>query len=128
MTTGPTREESVQQWGQTVAGQVRRGQSMLQQPQATPPPQGLPYEKNGEKQPPHNFGGTRGIILRTVAHERGYGDTRFATERTARDYNEMHGDTDKVLGGVVRGRVADSGIAVPRAEGRGPAPPGDGGG
>ena len=117
VTSGPTREESVQQWGQTVAGQVRRGQSVLQQPQATPPPQGLPYEKNGQKQPPHNFGGTRGIILRTVAHDRGLEDTRFATERTARDYNEMHGDTDKVRGGVVRGRVADSGIAVPGQKG-----------
>ena len=117
VTSGPTREESVQQWGQTVAGQVRRGQSVLQQPQATPPPQGLPYEKNGQKQAPHNFGGTRGLILRTVAHDRGFEDTRFATERTARDYNEMHGDTDKVRGGVVRGRVADSGIAVPGQKG-----------
>ena len=117
VTSGPTREESVQQWGQTVAGQVRRGQSVLQQPQASPPPQGLPYEKNGQKQAPHNFGGTRGLILRTVAHDRGFEDTRFATERTARDYNEMHGDTDKVRGGVVRGRVADSGIAVPGQKG-----------
>ena len=117
VTSGPTREESVQQWGQTVAGQVRRGQSVLQHAQASPPPQGLPYEKNGQKQAPHNFGGTRGIILRTVAHDRGLEDTRFATERTARDFNEMHGDTDNVRGGVVRGRVADSGIAVPGQKG-----------
>lgn len=117
VTTGPTREESVQQWGGTVAGQVRRGQSVLQQPQASPPPQGLPYEKNGQKQAPHNFGGTRGLILRTVAHDRGYEDTRFATERTARDFNEMHGDADNVRGGVVRGRVADSGVAVPGQKG-----------
>ena len=117
VTSGPTREESVQQWGRTVAGQVRRGQSVLQHAQASPPPQGLPYEKNGQKQAPHNFGGTRGLILRTVAHDRGLEDTRFATERTARDYNEMHGDTDKVRGGVVRGRVADSGIAVPGQKG-----------
>ena len=117
VTTGPTRAESVQQWGGTIAGQVRRGQSVLQQPQATRPPQGLPYEKNGEKQPPHNFGGTRGLILRTVSHDRGYEDTRFATERTARDYNEMHGDADKVRGGVVKGRTADRGIAVPGQKG-----------
>ena len=117
VTTGPTRAETVQQWGATIAGQVRRGQSVLQQPQATRPPQGLPYEKNGEKQPPHNFGGTRGLILRTVAHDRGFEDTRFATERTARDYNEMHGDADKVRGGVVKGRIADRGIAVPGQKG-----------
>ena len=117
VTSGPTRAESVQQWGSTIAGQVRRGQSVLQQSQATPPPQGLPYEKGGQKQPPHNFGGTRGLILRTVAHDRGYEDTRFATERTARDFNEMHGDAEKVRGGVVRGRVADSGIAVPGQKG-----------
>ena len=117
VTTGPTREAVVQQWGQAIAGQVRRGQSMLQQPQASPPPQGLPYEKNGEVQRPHNFGGTRGLILRTVAHDRGFEDTRFATERTAREYNEMHGDAEKVRGGVVRGRVADSGIPVPGQKG-----------
>ena len=117
VTTGPTREQMVQQWGQTVAGQVRRGQSVLQHAQASPPPQGLPYEKGGQKQAPHNFGGTRGLILRSVAHDRGLEDTRFATERTARDFNEMHGDTDKVRGGVVRGRVADSGIAVPGQKG-----------
>ncbi len=117
VTTGPTRAESVQQWGGTIAGQVRRGQSVLQQPQATRPPQGLPYEKNGQKQAPHNFGGTRGLILRTVSHDRGYEDTRFATERTARDYNEMHGDADKVRGGVVKGRTADRGIAVPGQKG-----------
>ena len=117
VTTGPTRAETVQQWGATIAGQVRRGQSVLQQPQATRPPQGLPYEKNGQKQPPHNFGGTRGLILRTVAHDRGFEDTRFATERTARDYNEMHGDADKVRGGVVKGRIADRGIAVPGQKG-----------
>jgi hypothetical protein len=117
VTEGPTREESVQKWGGTIAGQVRRGQSVLQQPTQTRPPQGLPYEKNGQKQGPHNFGGTRGLILRTVAHDRGFEDTRFATERTARDYNEMHGDADKVRGGVVKGRVADHGIAVPGQKG-----------
>ena len=113
VTTGPTRAASVQKWGDKVAGQIRRGESVLQQPQASPPPQGLPCEKNGQKQAPHNFGGTRRLILRTVAHDRGYEDTRFATERTARDYNEMHGDTDKVRGGVVRGGVANFGIAIP---------------
>ncbi|MYH32141.1 MAG: hypothetical protein F4018_17960 [Acidobacteria bacterium] len=117
VTTGPTRAETVQQWGQTIAGQVRRGQHVLQQPTMTRPPQGLPYEKNGQKQPPHNFGGTRGLILRTVANDRGFEDTRFATERTARDYNEMHGDGDQVRGGVVKGRVADRGIAVPGQKG-----------
>ena len=115
--TGPTREQSVRVWGLCIAGQVRRGQSVLQQPQATRPPQGLPYEKNGQKQAPHNFGGTRGLILRTVSHDRGYEDTRFATERTARDYNEMHGDADKVRGGVVKGRTADQGIPVPGQKG-----------
>lgn len=117
VTTGPTRAQVVQNWGRTIAAQVRRGQNVLQQPTATRPPQGLPYEKNGQKQPPYNFGGTRGLILRTVASDKGFEDTRFATERTARDYNEMHGDADKVRGGVVRGRVADSRIAVPGQKG-----------
>lgn len=113
VTTGPTRAESVQQWGQTIAGQVRRGQHVLQQPTSQRPPQGLPYEKQGQKQPPHNFGGTRGLILRTVANDRGFEDMRFATQKTAGDYNEMHGVADQVRGGIVRGRVADAGIAVP---------------
>lgn len=117
VTTGPTRAETVQQWGRTIAGQVRRGQNVLQQPTQARPPQGLPYEKNGQKQPPHNFGGTRGLILRTVASDRGFEDMRFATDRTARDYNEMHGDADQVRGGVVRGRVDDRGIVVPGQKG-----------
>ena len=117
VTTGPTREESVSTWGREIAKEVRGGKSVLQHPTQARPPQGLPYEKNGQPQPPHNFGGTRGLILRTVAHNRGFEDTRFATERTARDYNEMHGDGDKVTGGIVRGRVSDHGIAVPGQKG-----------
>ena len=117
VTTGPTREESVSTWGREIAKEVRGGKSVLQHPTQARPPQGLPYEKNGQPQPPHNFGGTRGLILRTVAHNRGFEDTRFATERTARDYNEMHGVADQVTGGIVRGRVSDHGIAVPGQKG-----------
>ena len=115
VTTGPTREESVRTWGATIAKEVRGGKSVLQESTSARPPQGLPYEKNGQKQPPHNFGGTRGLILRTVAHNRGFEDMRFGTERTARDLNEMHGDTSQR--GVVRGRVDDSGIPVPGQKG-----------
>ena len=117
VTTGPTRAKAVEVWGQTIAGEVRRGQSVLQQPQASPPPQGLPYERDGQKQGPNNFGGTRGLVLRTMAANKGYDDTRFATERTARDYNEMHGDGEKVRGSVVRGRKDDARIPVPGQKG-----------
>ena len=113
VTTGPTREESVQQWGRSIGKEVRGGTSVLQHPTQARPPQGLPYVKNGQVQPPHNFGGTRGLILRTVAHNRGFEDTRFATEQNARNYNEARGDGDMVTGGIVRGRVSDHGIAVP---------------
>lgn len=111
MTTGPTRAEAIQAWGNSIAAEVRRGQGVLQQPQSAPPPQGLPYEKGGQKQGPHNFGGTRGLVLRTIAASKGYDDTRFATEKTARDYNAMHGDD--VRGGIVKGRKADLAIPVP---------------
>ena len=104
-------------WGRTIAKQIRGGQSVLQHPNQARPPQGLPYykkEKEARKEaPPHNFGGTRGLILRTVSHTRGFGDTRFATERTARDYNEMYGVTDQVTGAIVKGRDSDYGITVP---------------
>ncbi len=113
VTTGPTREESVSTWGRTIAKAVRGGRSVLQHPTQARPPQGLPYVRNGQVQPPHNFGGTRGLILRSVAHDRGFEDTRFATEQNARNYNEVRGDGDKVTGGIVRGRVSDHGIAVP---------------
>ena len=117
VTTGPTRAQAVERWGQTIAGEVRRGQNVLQHPQASPPPQGLPYERGGQKQGPNNFGGTRGLVLRTMAASKGYDDTRFATERTARDYNEMHGDGEKVRGSVVRGRKDDVRIPVPGQKG-----------
>ena len=115
VTTGPMRADVVERWGAQIASDVRKGRSVLQQPQKTPPPQGLPYERDGRKQGPHNFGGTRGLVLRTVAHNKGYEDTRFATERTARDYNAMHGD--EVRGGVVRGRRADVVVPVPGQKG-----------
>ena len=117
VTTGPTRAQSVDAWGKTMAGEVRKGQNVLQHPQASPPPQGLPYERGGQKQGPNNFGGTRGLVLRTMAASKGYDDTRFATERTARDYNEMHGDGEKVRGAVVRGRKDDVRIPVPGQKG-----------
>ena len=111
VTTGPTRAAAVQAWGNSIAAEVRRGQCVLQHPQSAPPPQGLPYERDGQKQGPHNFGGTRGLVLRTIAASKGYDDTRFATEKTARDYNAMHGDD--VRGGIVKGRKADLAIPVP---------------
>ncbi len=117
VTTGPTRAAAVQAWGKTIANEVRRGQNVLQHPQASPPPQGLPYERDGQKQGPNNFGGTRGLVLRTMAAQKGYEDTRFATERTARDYNEMHGDGEKVRGSVVQGRKQDVVIPVPGQKG-----------
>ena len=117
VTTGPTRAAAVAAWGETIAREVRTGQSVLQQPQASPPPQGLPYERDGQKQGPNNFGGTRGLVLRTMAANKGYDDTRFATERTARDYNEMHGDGEQVRGSVVRGRKDDVRIPVPGQKG-----------
>lgn len=95
---GVTREAAVGAWGRTIAGQVLRGESILQNRHALPPPRTLPSAAASEtgqakRQAPLRFHGMNSIILRTLSVQRGHKDPTFALERTATTFNSMHGDT-----------------------------------
>ncbi len=97
-----TREAAVGAWGRTIAGQVLRGESILQNRHALPPPRTLPSAGASEsgqarRQAPLRFHGMNSIILRTLSVQRGHQDPTFALERTASRFNSMHGDSGRAV-------------------------------
>ena len=96
-----TREEALNVWGKAIAAQHLRGESILQKPHSLLPPRTIPTAEPSENgspvRPPNRFHGTNALILRTYSVEQGHEDPTFALEKTARRFNDMHGDSVRPL-------------------------------
>ena len=95
-----TRKESVGVWGRTIAAQVLRGDSVLQNRHNLPHPRTLPtadVSGNGQanRTAPNRFHGMNSVILRTLSAQRGIEDPTFALAPVAQKFNDMHGDKEK---------------------------------